>query len=254
MSNEVSNVKIKLRRDTSSNWVQHNPVLQDGEVAIVDDGQGAKQIKIGNGISTFSQLPFLYQNEFQSSKYSSGTTNKVVGEASIATGVYTEVSANAAAAFGLEANVLTGHDYSFVYNGTNLPGLNDRYTSHGEGTFNINPKDGLSGFYIGENNLFSILKNYVLSSEFSIGYNASTQNIEFKYKDQILDTINCAAFLKDDLLNEVNLIDNKLVFKFTNSSIVPLSVNLSSFVDNYDSDISRLENQINNKVIIRNWH
>ena len=32
--------------------------------------------------------------------------------------------------------------------------LSDMYHSHGQGTFNINPQRGLSGFYIGEKSLY----------------------------------------------------------------------------------------------------
>lgn len=38
--------------------------------------------------------------------------------------------------------------------------LSSMYESNGEGTFNINPQDGLSGFYIGEKNLHQILLEY----------------------------------------------------------------------------------------------
>jgi hypothetical protein len=36
----------------------------------------------------------------------------------------------------------------------------DLYVSHGIGTFNINPENGLSGFYVGEKNLHQILSEY----------------------------------------------------------------------------------------------
>jgi hypothetical protein len=43
-----------------------------------------------------------------------------------------------------------------VFNGTNLSSTSDRYSSHGTGTFSINPVNGLRGFYIGEKNLDQI--------------------------------------------------------------------------------------------------
>jgi hypothetical protein len=38
--------------------------------------------------------------------------------------------------------------------------LSSMYESHGDGTFNINPEKGLSGFYIGGKNLHTILSEY----------------------------------------------------------------------------------------------
>jgi hypothetical protein len=41
----------------------------------------------------------------------------------MATGIYTEVSANYGVVHGIEAKILSGDDYAFVFNGTNLPGI-----------------------------------------------------------------------------------------------------------------------------------
>ena len=78
----------------------------------------------------------------------------------MATGVFSKADANFGVVHGIEAEIKEGDDYSFVFNGNNLPldGKNF-YKSHGEGSFNVNPKDGLSGFYIGEDNLSSIIKS-----------------------------------------------------------------------------------------------
>lgn len=56
--------KVLLRTDTLSNWTSANPTLSSGELAIVHD-DAVCQLKIGNGISSFNQLPFLYQQEFK---------------------------------------------------------------------------------------------------------------------------------------------------------------------------------------------
>lgn len=61
-----------------------------------------------------------------------------------------------------------------MYNGVNLPGITDRYTSHGEGTFNINPVNGLDGIYIGEKTLSAYLSNY---SSISSGTYGSEQEL-----------------------------------------------------------------------------
>lgn len=52
------NTRISLKKDTSSNWTQNNPVLLDGEMIIVTTNAGDVRIKIGDGTSTYSQLPF----------------------------------------------------------------------------------------------------------------------------------------------------------------------------------------------------
>ena len=40
--------------------MEKNPRLGNGEMALVED-DGILAVKIGNGISSFTQLPFLYQ-------------------------------------------------------------------------------------------------------------------------------------------------------------------------------------------------
>lgn len=48
---------IKLRKDTLENWSTENPVLLDGEYIAVEI-DGAIKFKIGDGVSTFSELKF----------------------------------------------------------------------------------------------------------------------------------------------------------------------------------------------------
>lgn len=50
------NTRIKLKSDTESNWLSQDPVLLDGEVAIVKcDGEITRK-KIGDGTKKFSEL------------------------------------------------------------------------------------------------------------------------------------------------------------------------------------------------------
>ena len=58
----VNKIKISLRCDELSNWTEKNPVLNNGELAIVNNA-GNQSFKIGNGLSTFNQLPFFNENE-----------------------------------------------------------------------------------------------------------------------------------------------------------------------------------------------
>ena len=52
------NTRISLKKDTSSNWTQNNPVLLDGEMIIVITNAGDVRMKIGDGTSTYTELPF----------------------------------------------------------------------------------------------------------------------------------------------------------------------------------------------------
>lgn len=62
MSNTTLNTRVQSKRDTSANWTQNNPVLLDGEVIIVDTNSGDVRFKVGDGSSTYTQLPF--QDEY----------------------------------------------------------------------------------------------------------------------------------------------------------------------------------------------
>lgn len=54
--------RIKMKRDTSANWNTNNPILLNGEIIIVDTEAGETRYKIGDGVKTYSQLPF--QDEY----------------------------------------------------------------------------------------------------------------------------------------------------------------------------------------------
>ena len=51
----ASYIKIKIRRGSTSDWALNNPVLELGEIAVDMDKHG---IKVGNGTSRWSELPF----------------------------------------------------------------------------------------------------------------------------------------------------------------------------------------------------
>lgn len=50
--------RIKMKRDTSSNWTKNNPVILNGEMILVDTDNGELRLKIGDGIKNYIQLPF----------------------------------------------------------------------------------------------------------------------------------------------------------------------------------------------------
>lgn len=53
------NTRIRQKRDTAANWTSSNPVLLNGELIVVETSTGAIRLKVGDGVKTFNQLPFL---------------------------------------------------------------------------------------------------------------------------------------------------------------------------------------------------
>ena len=171
MAQSLTNIRIALRTDDETNWVSSNPILKAGELAIVKTASNNIKMKVGNGIQTFNELQYLNDELVETSLLSadevSATSlnvrcisqgyNTKSSPTSLATGILTEAEANFGVVHGIEAKIKNGDDYAFVFNGTNLPGIADRYTSHGEGTFNINPLSGLSGIYIGDTRIDNLL-------------------------------------------------------------------------------------------------
>lgn len=62
MATKQFNSRIQWKKDTSSNWTANNPVLLNGEIAIVVTNAGETRFKIGDGTSAYTALPF--QDEF----------------------------------------------------------------------------------------------------------------------------------------------------------------------------------------------
>ena len=171
MAQTLTNIRIALRTDDEWNWLSSNPILNAGELAIVKTASNDVKIKVGNGIQTFKELQYLNDNLVATSLLSadevSATSlsarsisqgyNTKSSPTSLATGILTEAEASFGVVHGIEAKIKQGDDYAFVFNGTNLPGISERYVSHGEGTFNINPLSGLSGVYIGDKRIDELL-------------------------------------------------------------------------------------------------
>lgn len=58
MATKQLNSRIQWKRDTSANWEANNPVLLDGEIIIVTTNAGETRFKVGDGVKTYTQLPF----------------------------------------------------------------------------------------------------------------------------------------------------------------------------------------------------
>lgn len=73
MSNKMLNARIMNKRDSEENWSANNPVLLNGEVIIIDIGNNQCRMKVGNGASTYNELPFM--DESTSSETGSTSLN-----------------------------------------------------------------------------------------------------------------------------------------------------------------------------------
>lgn len=58
MATKQFNSRIQWKKDTSANWTSNNPVLLNGEIAIVVTNSGETRFKIGDGTSSYTALPF----------------------------------------------------------------------------------------------------------------------------------------------------------------------------------------------------
>lgn len=158
--------RIKQRYDALSNWTRDNIVLLNGEIAIVDCGN-QKRFKVGNGISAFTQLPFIDEHVLSTiwvtAHAISQGTQAHSAPFGLASGWRLSANANYSQALGFKSQTSASHNFSFAWNGDDQSYSilgEDYYTSHGKGTFNINPISGLQGVFIGENSLCAILSDY----------------------------------------------------------------------------------------------
>ena len=62
MATKQFNSRIQWKKDTSANWTKNNPVLLNGEIAIVVTNAGETRFKVGDGTSSYTALPF--QDEY----------------------------------------------------------------------------------------------------------------------------------------------------------------------------------------------
>lgn len=93
---------IKNRTDTATNWTQKNPVLAEGEIIVVQTSAGETRLKIGDGVKTFTQLPYIdeqiYNNVVTSVNGQTGditlaNDSKSLGLASAAVGQIPKIKA-----------------------------------------------------------------------------------------------------------------------------------------------------------------
>lgn len=164
-----NNIRISLKIDTLENWNNSDLILQNGEVAFIQMPNGTTKIKIGDGVNVVKQLPFINEIEFFTKELSTqqlniGLQNKTTTYSSVI-GQHLSANSSNSTVFGFNAETLNADQFSFVWNGKNLYGYNNRYKSHGSGTFSLNPENGISGIYIGEDTLASMLNTIYVNGE-----------------------------------------------------------------------------------------
>lgn len=83
MSQRILNSRILHKRDVEENWELHNPTLMDGELIIVEQNQKKKKkkIKIGDGASSYSELPFIDETDTTLTQSDVAADAKTVGDA-----------------------------------------------------------------------------------------------------------------------------------------------------------------------------
>lgn len=152
--------RIKQRFDPLSSWNQNDIVLLRGELAVVDCGSQIR-FKIGDGTKSFTQLPFVDQSQLCTHWIATDAISQGLHAKSVpygfAAGAYLCANANFSQALGFDAQTISSDTYSFVWNGDDTRAIGDYYSSHGKGTFSLNPLSGTAGVFIGDESLSSLL-------------------------------------------------------------------------------------------------
>lgn len=193
--NSILSTKVLLRKDTAERWEQFNPLLLNGETAIVIEKDGNVRLKVGDGEKTYNQLPFLHEYAVETRSINQGM-QAFARPYGIAGGFRVSADSQFAQVFGINAST-SGDNYSFVWNGDNDL-LKDAYTAHGDGTFNINPVNGLSGFYINDRNLSNIIYTEIerKSTTFVNGEKKDLSVFQVSLSDYI-KAVNTSSLLSD---------------------------------------------------------
>lgn len=84
MPNKIFNIRLRTKRDTEANWEKKNPLILDGEIIVVTTTSGETRVKIGDGVKTYTQLPFLDEV----------LKDEINNKAAIDAGVYTAVASS----------------------------------------------------------------------------------------------------------------------------------------------------------------
>lgn len=87
------------------------------------------------------------------------------------------------------------------------------------------------------------------ANDVSMRYDTTARKIVLSSKTNVT-SVDCTDFIKDGMLSTAELCGTTLVLKFnTDAGSAPISVEMSSFVDNYDGKISSLSDAIDQKIM-----
>ena len=151
--------------NTKASWRSHAEGTQttaSGQYSHAE-GSGTKAEGVGShaeGVSTKASGKYSHAEGFSTTasgdySHAEGYGTTASGNGSHAEGYGTTALGNFSHAEGYKSQTLTEDTLAYSWNGDGTRA--EPYSSHGKGTFNINPKGGLSGFYIGEQKLSEVM-------------------------------------------------------------------------------------------------
>lgn len=85
--------RIKHKKDTHANWTTNNPVLLDGEFAIVVMTDGKIKTKIGDGVTAYNLLPFSSSDVTLSDLGITATTSELNSVDGVTSNIQTQLNA-----------------------------------------------------------------------------------------------------------------------------------------------------------------
>jgi len=90
------------------------------------------------------------------------------------------------------------------------------------------------------------------AADVNMRYDTDTRKIVLSAKSNVT-SVDCNDFIKDGMLSTAELCGTTLVLKFnTDAGSAPISIEMSSFVDNYDDKIDFLSDAIDDKILFDN--
>ena len=145
---------------TASGWFSH---AEGNAVSVLADGAHAEGFRT-TASGRYSHAEGNSTEATGDHSHASGYLTKARGKASFAAGYMSEADASAENAFVIgrysKAEGPAGSN-SFVWQG--VPSGTVFYNSNSKGSFNVNPQNGLSGFYIGQSNFIQCVLSAVQS-------------------------------------------------------------------------------------------
>ena len=179
MADKQFNVRIRWKRDTSANWTSNNPVLLNGEIIIVDTDSGEMRFKIGDGVKTYTQLPF--EDEVVRNLINN-KVDKVDGKG-LSTNDYTtdEKEKLAGIEAGAQVNVQADWEQNDNTNGSYINNrpfgvMGSTEVTLLDGTFEFNLKDGTYQYRQNFTTVFEIGKEYTVIFD-GVNYTCTAYNI-----------------------------------------------------------------------------